>query len=77
MPTSFRPYAPDQSLRLPPSPRDWPGGQETTQVPSLAAERVDALIDRLTATRAAFHEPASRRGWRRWRTATFATFRCA
>ena len=23
MPTSFRPYAPDQSLLLPPSPRDW------------------------------------------------------
>jgi transposase len=40
MPTSFRPYAPDQSLLLPPSPRDWlPEGH----LAFFIAETVDAL----------------------------------
>ena len=44
MPTTFRPYAPDQSLLFPPSPREWlPEGHVAFFIP----DAVDAL-DRST-----------------------------
>ena len=48
MATSFRPYHPDQSLLLPPSPRDW---LPEDHLAFFVAETIDAL------NLSAFYEP--------------------